>query len=174
MAPRLPLVRVSGRNRQMPSGDAVPVAAGGTGATTPTTARAALGLGSAALMATLGTAVSGGASGAIIEKGSNANGAYIRFADGTQICWIRFSFANQTVTQTGSIFRGPSTLVGNFPAAFSDTPAVMPGGTSGAGGGWIAQDIYQSATSWGYWSTRHAVSDGNAGVISLIAIGRWY
>lgn len=25
--------------------------------------------------------------GAIIERGSNANGDYVRFADGTQICW---------------------------------------------------------------------------------------
>ena len=25
--------------------------------------------------------------GAVVERGSNANGEYVRFADGTQICW---------------------------------------------------------------------------------------
>lgn len=26
--------------------------------------------------------------GAVVERGSNANGEYVRFADGTQICWV--------------------------------------------------------------------------------------
>lgn len=43
MATRLPQVRVGGKNRQMPAGDAVPVAAGGTGATSAAAALAALG-----------------------------------------------------------------------------------------------------------------------------------
>lgn len=138
--------------------------------------RQTLGLGTAALRALLGTVsqASGVPTGAIIERGSNANGQYVRYADGTQICWTRFNFLNQTVTQTGNIFRGPATVVGNFPASFIDVPTVAPGGTSGAGGGWPAQDVYHTATSWGSWSTRHAVSDANAGVLCLIAIGRWF
>ena len=43
MATRLPQVRVGGKNRQMPAGDAVPVAAGGTGATSAAAALAVLG-----------------------------------------------------------------------------------------------------------------------------------
>lgn len=44
-------------------------------------------------------AQSGGVpTGAIIERGSNANGAYVRLADGTQICWIR----NVTFTRNSS------------------------------------------------------------------------
>ena len=43
MVARLPQVRVGGKNRQMPAGDAVPVSAGGTGATSAATALAALG-----------------------------------------------------------------------------------------------------------------------------------
>lgn len=57
--------------------------------------------------------------GAIIERGSNANGEYVRFADGTQICWLR-SFR---ITQLGS----SSTILERawfFPASFSNTDVV--------------------------------------------------
>jgi hypothetical protein len=65
-------------------------------------ARTTLGLGTAATRAALGStgslysmdsilgtvSQSGGVpTGAIIESGSNANGLYVRFANGTQICW---------------------------------------------------------------------------------------
>ncbi|MEP9155246.1 hypothetical protein ABKT98_24025, partial [Enterobacter cloacae] len=63
---------------------AVPVNQGGTGATTAESARSNLGLRSAAQADILGTvSQSGGVpTGAVIEKGSNSNGEYVRFADG--------------------------------------------------------------------------------------------
>lgn len=55
-------------------------------------ARTTLGLGTAAVAPIVGTvSQSGGVpTGAIIEQGGNANGFYVRFADGTQICWHTF------------------------------------------------------------------------------------
>lgn len=51
--------------------------------------------------------------GALIERGSNANGDYVRFADGTQICWknalIDQSLAANTYLEA----------VWTFPAAFA-------------------------------------------------------
>lgn len=66
----------------------VPVTKGGTGGTSQATARDGLGLKTAAVADILGTVTqSGGApTGAIIERGSNANGEYVKFADGTLIC----------------------------------------------------------------------------------------
>ena len=61
--------------------DVVSIEKGGTGGTTPELARSGLGLGSAAVANLVGTM----ASGAIIEKGSNANGNFIKFADGTML-----------------------------------------------------------------------------------------
>lgn len=58
MAERRPLVLVTGGLREIPADDTVPLAAGGTGATTQSDARSALGLGTAATMA--------GPSGAIV------------------------------------------------------------------------------------------------------------
>ena len=51
--------------------------------------------------------------GAIIERGSNANGEYVRFADGTQICTLTSSFTEAfSVTWT-------------FPATFSRLPCIQ-------------------------------------------------
>jgi hypothetical protein len=44
MTDRRPLVNVSGSLNEIPTGDTVPLAAGGTGASTPEGARAALGV----------------------------------------------------------------------------------------------------------------------------------
>lgn len=60
----------------------VPVAKGGTGSTTASAARAALGLGTAAVAELVGLT----ASGAAMEYGSNANGEYWKFANGFLIC----------------------------------------------------------------------------------------
>lgn len=55
---------------------------------------------------------SGGiATGAVVERGSNANGEYVRFADGTQIC---------SASTGGGVFL----FTWTFPAAFSAEPHV--------------------------------------------------
>lgn len=60
--------------------------------------------------------VGGVPSGAVIEAGSNANGHYVRWADGTQICWV---------TQvTMSYLNGRVNADLTFPAAFADAEWV--------------------------------------------------
>ncbi len=98
--------------------------------------RTALGLGNAATRTALGTtgalysrdsilgpvSQSGGIpTGAIIERGSNANGSYVRFADGTQICWLSRS-VTVAWSQDGAVFKASSTKW-QYPAAFSDLKA---------------------------------------------------
>lgn len=51
--------------------------------------------------------------GAIIERGSNANGSYIRYADGTQICVLPRSSTSSSADVT---------LV--FPATFIESPSI--------------------------------------------------
>ena len=58
-----------------------------------------------------------------VERGSNANGSYMRLADGTQICGTVIAGLEIT-TAADSIFRSNSTNW-SFPAAFSVTPAVF-------------------------------------------------
>lgn len=70
--------------------------------------------------------VGGVPTGSVIEHGSNANGRYTRWADGTQICWIEditLSYSNgTTLAETW-----------NFPAQFSARPAVTFSRASAAG-----------------------------------------
>ncbi len=95
---------------------ALAISQGGTGATSQATARTALGLGSAAVAPILGTvSQSGGVpTGAIFEQGSNANGEYIKFADGTLECW---GTAVQPANSNGAAvtFTFPSTFVRTVP-----------------------------------------------------------
>ncbi|MQY00862.1 phage tail protein [Sinorhizobium medicae] len=63
--------------------------------------------------------------GAIIERGSNANGDYVRFADGTQICWgtgtinVSTALNNHFGSTSGASVTGNALI--SFPAAFSNT-----------------------------------------------------
>ncbi|MQW69608.1 phage tail protein [Sinorhizobium medicae] len=63
--------------------------------------------------------------GAIIERGSNANGEYVRFADGTQICWgigtinVSTTLNNHFGSTSGASVTGNALI--SFPATFSNT-----------------------------------------------------
>ena len=70
------------------------------------------------------------ADGAIIEQGSNANGGWIRYADGTQICTMTGMVSPEGSGSQGDTF--------TYPAAFTSSPVLvvtyrgfMSGGTSG-------------------------------------------
>ncbi|TSB41510.1 hypothetical protein FOT76_03070, partial [Pseudomonas aeruginosa] len=86
------------------------------------------GLGAAAVADILGTVSQAGGvpTGAIYEGGSNANGSYVRLADGTQIC------SSSLLT-----FTAGSTSVGaswTFPASFV-SPSLMFGTVVASGAG---------------------------------------
>jgi len=59
----------------------------------------------------------GAPTGAVIERGSNADGAFVRFADGTQICTHEITVPT-LITPFGAIF-GSVAQVWNFPADFA-------------------------------------------------------
>lgn len=127
--------------------------------------------------------------GAVIERGSNANGEYVRFADGTQICWHVVDLDGLAPnTASGSLFRlsaglGPYA----YPAAFSGSVrhaevslhgsdnAVIRNGSVGArlrrGSTvktieWATVDIFTTSSDPG--------TAGEITRISLFAIGRWF
>lgn len=83
---------------------ALSIAQGGTGGKTAAEARTGLGLKSAALADIVGSvSQSGGVpTGAIIGRGSNANGQYTQFADGTALLRGSFTTASIPVNSTAS------------------------------------------------------------------------
>lgn len=115
---------------------------------------------------------SGVPTGAIIERGSNANGEYVRYADGTQICTYRDATGLDLNTASGSIYRSTSDGTWTFPIAFAagTYPVVScspesPSRFAATNGG--------SNTSATY---RYFGPVNNVSVLpcTLMAVGRWF
>ena len=149
----------------------IAISSGGTSATTAAQARTNLGLGSAAIAAILGTvSQSGGVpTGAIMEYGTSSSGSYIRFADGTQVCWTRsYTFgpapANTTVN---SPWTPPLPFASSVSAVFvslqfpqtSDAALINRLGGYQVGGNVIVQGNFTIAQAY---------------TLAIFAIGRWY
>ncbi|HTO32073.1 MAG TPA: hypothetical protein VL202_12965 [Pararhizobium sp.] len=121
--------------------------------------------GTAVMADILGTvSQSGGVpTGSLVEKGSNANGEYVRFSDGTQICWLR----NVGIT-AGVAFTW------TYPAAFSATTTTsLIGISSSSAASRVFGGLPGASTAvCNLWtsSTGAEVSGG----VNLMAIGRWY
>lgn len=112
--------------------------------------------------------------GAIIQRGSNSNGEFARFADGTQMCW-------RTVEETGiDIDNGSggahmtSQYAYPWAAAFSGTPtAAVSNRRDGTAAIFPLEDLTSSTEIRVRWFSVALRSNVNAGA-QLIGIGRWF
>jgi hypothetical protein len=103
---------------------------------------------------------SGVPTGALIERGSNANGEYVRFADGTQICSAAIlSDAGAAKSWT-------------FPAAFSAAPNVT-GSAIATVLSALCLDAAPTTTA-ATFSARDKTDARRADTCHLIARGRWF
>ena len=108
--------------------------------------------------------------GGVIERGSNANGDYVRFADGTQICTSGDIPTGGITNPAGALFQS-NHLAWTFPAPFA--PGVPPilVGESGNTGAWPTFAPH-GVLSTGFKATS-IVSIGVGLNLRLCAIGRW-
>lgn len=109
----------------------------------------------------------------IIESGSNSNGSYVKFGDGTMICWVRMSVTDQAINQAyGSLFIG--TRKWTFPAKFFNPPTVtcseFKWGTGASWGG-VSGATYSYATLRGYDVSSRA--SGTTCTIAATASGKY-
>ena len=117
----------------------------------------------------LGTVTMAGSlpTGALIERGSNANGSYVRFADGTQICWSP-EWTLDINTAAGALFTSvDQTWI--YPAAFSAIPQVAATGMNNLG---IWASARSSATTGG-WGRLWCTQVFTARTLRVSASGRW-
>lgn len=134
---------------------------------------------SAARADILGTvSQSGGVpTGAIIEAGSNSNGTYTKFADGTMICRrvITTADVNTSMNVPDNLggYRGGQTLIA-FPATFSGQPVGCGDVVNNSDGARCNVTAGNTST----WTVGlHTINSGNVGTtyaINLLAIGRWF
>lgn len=119
---------------------------------------------------------------AIIESGSNANGSYVRFANGLQECWQALDMGPRTAFGSGTYadpYRTDS-QGWTFPAAFAAPPIasltalVNVGG--GAGRGIVAHA--RAVTATGVTLIHGTAINSNASAanvtIDACAIGGWF
>ncbi|NVO57741.1 DUF2793 domain-containing protein [Rhodobacteraceae bacterium B1Z28] len=111
---------------------------------------------------------SGTPTGAVIERGSNSNGDYVRFADGTQICTVTLGAVTCTVSE-GALFAS-SSMTWDFPLTFASPPSI-----SGSGGAIERFTGFDSPTvSQVAYKVLSSVSDTASLSPTATAIGRWF
>ena len=102
--------------------------------------------------------------GAIIERGSNANGEYVRYADGTQICTYAISVGPWLANSAAS-------AVWIFPAAFSAIPRPYANSNTAYPHLYAASSVASSASQSEIY---FGGSVSTFGVAIVLAIGRWF
>ena len=111
--------------------------------------------------------------GVIVESGSNDNGSWIKYSDGTMICYKSTGEISMSITTPwGSLYEGNVSL-GNFPAEFIETPTIF---VTPFGSGMLIEQggIYASKTSWGNITCVRPNSVENVKArFNLMAIGKW-
>ncbi|MEZ1437657.1 pyocin knob domain-containing protein [Pseudomonas shirazica] len=111
--------------------------------------------------------------GGIIERGSNANGEYVKFADGTMICTGTVSGSVATSIASGALYYS-SALSWSFPAPFAAVPAVSCSPSGAAANLWASEVAGSTTTSACAFYIMNTASQTVSVVRRLIAIGRWY
>ena len=113
--------------------------------------------------------------GAIVERGSNANGEFVKYADGTMICTFIPTTTFSVTDPTGDfgIYRSTIVLFATYPSAFVSTPSVSGASPTGNGGGGFFPEVAGTLSSWNLrvWGLRRT---GSSVTVQLIAIGRWF
>lgn len=109
--------------------------------------------------------------GAIIESGSNANGEYTKFADGTMITISNVTVTGGTTTGTGSLFRSEVTLC-NLPSSFISAPAFYGLPSQGLLR-WVVKSGQLTNTRADFVLVSSA-SNATQDETKIVAIGKWF
>lgn len=108
----------------------------------------------------------------LIDIGTNANGTYIRYSNGIQICYGNKETTNNINLAIGSIYHSGSNTW-TYPATFIDIPEVQVNVKGIAPNTWAGlgdSGVWYDFTSFDVFS---ATPMGHKGKVSLFAIGRW-
>ena len=113
------------------------------------------------------------------ESGSNANGSYMKFSDGTLICTNTVSFSNINTDYTwGGLYTNVNypVVIPNYPVSFIDVPNITFSLRKCSGSLLLLSDPSYASTKISPGRVqicRPTTATGLSGEISFIAIGRW-
>ena len=107
-----------------------------------------------------------------MEIGSNANGNYIKFANGILICYKSHQITTSMTSSWGGWYESSTQNLGSFPVNFIEKPIVQA--TVSYGTASIESILNTSTTSWGSTVLYRPVSTSSyTYYVDLIAIGKW-
>ena len=108
----------------------------------------------------------------IIESGTNSNGSWIKYADGTMICYKRQGFNSVAITTAwGTLYESAKLELGDLPQPFVDNYPdffIMPWQSF-----FVERGYSASLTSWGGFYAVRPTSSTMDIIVSCFAIGRW-
>lgn len=107
---------------------------------------------------------------AAFERGSNANGEFVKFADGTMICNFQVAGAEIT-TASGDVFASDP-YSWTFPATFAGSQTVVLAGIATSDRRWAVGRAANSTT--GQARQYRYLASGSATDYQLLAVGRWF
>lgn len=112
--------------------------------------------------------------GAIIERGSNANGQYVKWADGTLICYKIDHELGWLDLAVGSLWRSSGNQTWTYPVAFASRPSVTGLPNSGLGYTWIGAGTSNNGLMSVALTLLGPTAVNQYAYCSLMAIGRWF
>ena len=109
----------------------------------------------------------------IIESGSNENGNWIKYSDGTMICYQSFTCNVNYSTKYGSGYYAEITNeIKSFPVSFIETPKVSVGLVTNYGIGCALRDTNTEKCATNIFVYTFA-SRTDTITLNIIAIGKW-
>lgn len=115
--------------------------------------------------------------GYIVESGSNDNGIWIKYSDGTMVCRRTFSITLDCRQQWGNLYVATYENIINFPQEFIETPFVIRDLlTSSSASCWLINYSIPNITTktYRYFAIARATPSDSVPIqLNLLAIGKW-
>lgn len=109
----------------------------------------------------------------IVESGSNSNGNYIKYADGTLICSKTITHSVSITTAWSGLYEGSFDL-GNSPYAFVNNTYIISATPQDGSGVLVEQaGLSRTTTSFGSATLVRPNSTTATPKLDIIAIGKW-
>jgi hypothetical protein len=109
----------------------------------------------------------------VIERGSNANGAFVKYADGTMICTNSSDTIINASGAAGNVFlSGDATFT--FPSTFVAEPIVATGLKWAGGTANTAWGMIRSVSATSVVLQVYSHGSAGQGMNRYTAIGRWF
>ena len=109
--------------------------------------------------------------GAIIERGSNANGSYVKFADGTMICYLQAT--TSTFAASGGVFVS-NAVVSTLPATFVTAGDMVVTGNDATNSTFWITGLSNNVSTITTVAWASALPSVTTRTLRLCVTGRWY